>query len=56
MPWLTDLHSSNGTTVTNEVGEAIVCEPGVALPLGDGWTAGLGEFNVSLRRDSNSAD
>lgn len=56
MPWLTDLHSSNGTTVTNEVGEAIVCEPGVALPLGDGWIAGLGEFNVSLRRDSNSAD
>ena len=53
MPWLTDLHSSNGTTVTNEVGEAIVCEPGVALPLGDGWIAGLGEFNVGLRRDSH---
>lgn len=56
MPWLTDLHSSNGTTVTNEVGEAIVCEPGVALPLGDGWIAGLGEFNVSLRLDSYSVD
>lgn len=53
MPWLTDLHSSNGTTVTNEVGEAIVCEPGVALPLGDGWIVGLGEFNVGLRRDSH---
>lgn len=52
MPWLTDLNSTNGTTVTNEVGEAIVCEPGVALPLGDGWTAGLGEFDLHLQREA----
>lgn len=51
LPWLTDLNSSNGTTVTNDVGEAVVCEPGVALPVGDGWVAGLGEFNVRVERD-----
>ncbi len=55
MPWLTDLHSSNGTTVTNEVGEAIVCEPGVPLPLGDRWTAGLGELSLGLQRASGHA-
>ncbi len=55
MPWLTDLHSTNGTTVTNEVGEAMVCEAGVALPLGDGWTAGLGEFDLVLQRTHGSA-
>lgn len=50
LPWLTDLNSTNGTTVTNEVGEAIVCEPGAALPLGEDWVAGLGEYNLRLIR------
>lgn len=52
LPWLTDLNSTNGTTVTNEVGEATVCEPGIALPLGEDWVAGLGEYNLRLIRQS----
>lgn len=51
MPRLTDLSSTNGTTVTNEVGEAVVCDPGVSVPLGDGWTAGLGEFSLLVERE-----
>jgi FHA domain len=50
LPWITDLHSTNGTTLTNEVGEAVVCEPGVPVPAGDGWTLGLGEFSLGIRR------
>ncbi|HQY98526.1 MAG TPA: FHA domain-containing protein [Propionicimonas sp.] len=48
--WVTDLHSTNGTTLTNDVGEAIACDPGIAVPVGDGWVVGLGEFNLTIRR------
>lgn len=50
MPWITDLHSTNGTTVTNRVGEALVCEPGTAIPVGDGWRIGFGELTVLVSR------
>ena len=36
VPWATDLHSTNGTTLTNDVGEALICKPGVPVPMGDG--------------------
>lgn len=41
--WVTDLHSTNGTTVTNAVGEATSCPPGVPMPVGEGWTVSFGE-------------
>ena len=50
LPWVTDLHSTNGTTLTNEVGEAVACEPGTPVPAGDGWRVGLGEFSVGILR------
>lgn len=50
LPWITDLHSTNGTTLTNEVGEAVACEAGIPVPAGDGWTVGLGEFSLGIRR------
>lgn len=50
LPWVTDLHSTNGTTLTNDVGEALICEPGVPVPVGDGWTAGLGEYSITVVR------
>jgi hypothetical protein len=50
MPWVTDLNSTNGTTLTNEVGEALVCVPGVAVPAGDDWQVGLGEYSLKLAR------
>ncbi len=46
MLWVTDLHSTNGTTVTNNVGEATSCPPGVAMPVGDGWFVAFGEYTV----------
>ncbi|MGV8907370.1 MAG: FHA domain-containing protein [Propionicimonas sp.] len=50
LPWVTDLHSTNGTTLTNEVGEAVVCEPGTPVPVGDGWQVGLGEYSLAIVR------
>ena len=50
LPWVTDLHSTNGTTLTNNVGEALDCEPGTAIPVGDGWVIGLGEYNLGIER------
>ena len=47
--WVTDLHSTNGTTVTNAVGEATSCPPGVAMPVGEGWTISFGEVSVIAR-------
>ena len=44
---VTDLHSTNGTTVTNPIGEATSCPPEVAMPVGDGWTIAIGEFTLS---------
>lgn len=50
MPWVTDLHSTNGTTLTNDVGEAVMCEPGTPMPVGDGWRIGFGEYVISATR------
>ncbi|MGC3955288.1 MAG: FHA domain-containing protein [Propionicimonas sp.] len=50
LPWVTDLHSSNGTTLTNDVGEAVMCEPGIPMPVGDGWRIGFGEYVISATR------
>lgn len=50
MPWVTDLHSTNGTTLTNDVGEAVMCEPGTPMPVGDGWRVGFGEYVISATR------
>lgn len=50
LPWVSDLHSTNGTTLTNDVGEAVACEPGSFVPVGDGWTLGLGEYSVTIVR------
>ncbi len=47
--WVTDLHSTNGTKVTNAVGEATSCPPGIAMPVGDGWTVSTGEFAIVAR-------
>lgn len=47
--WVTDLHSTNGTTVTNAVGEATSCPPGVAMPVGEGWTISFGEVSLIAR-------
>jgi len=55
LPWVTDLHSTNGTTVTNNVGEALVCEPGIAVPVGDGWAIGLGEYSLAVLRTEPTA-
>ncbi|MBN9224045.1 MULTISPECIES: FHA domain-containing protein [unclassified Microbacterium] len=44
--WVTDLHSTNGTTVTNTVGEATACPPGIAMPVGEGWTVSFGEVSL----------
>jgi pSer/pThr/pTyr-binding forkhead associated (FHA) protein len=46
MLWVTDLHSTNGTTITNAVGEAMSCPPGVAMPVGHGWTISAAEVSI----------
>jgi hypothetical protein len=53
LPWVTDLNSTNGTTLTNEVGEAVVCVPGSAVPAGDNWLIGLGEYSLRLIRSGS---
>lgn len=50
LPWVTDLHSTNGTTLTNDIGEALVCDPGTAVPVGDGWVVGLGQCELRIVR------
>jgi len=52
IPWLTDLHSTNGTTLTNSAGEAQQCPPQAAVPVADGWRIGFGEFTVTVSRES----
>lgn len=47
--WVTDLHSTNGTTVTNAIGEATSCPPGVPMPVGEGWTVSFGEVALIAR-------
>ncbi len=46
MLWVTDLHSTNGTSITNAVGEAMPCPPEVAMPVGDGWTISASEVSI----------
>ncbi|NLA35771.1 MAG: FHA domain-containing protein [Actinobacteria bacterium] len=46
MLWVTDLHSTNGTSITNAVGEAMTCPPEVAMPVGDGWTISAAEVTL----------
>ncbi len=50
--FVTDLHSTNGTTVTNVVGETTSCPPDVAVPVGDGCTVAIGEFAMIARREA----
>ena len=45
--WVTDLHSTNGTSVTNSIGEATPCPPEVDMPVGDGWTIQAGEISIT---------
>lgn len=47
--WITDLHSTNGTTLTNPAGETITGTAGNQTPAGDGWHVAFGEFAVKLR-------
>lgn len=47
MLWVTDLHSTNGTSLTNPVGEALSCPPGVALPVGPDWSIAFGEYTLT---------
>lgn len=54
LPWVTDLHSTNGTTLTNDIGEALVCDPGAAVPVGDGWVVGLGQCELRIVRRATS--
>jgi len=45
---VTDLHSTNGTTVTDPTGAVTVCVPGESYPVEPGWTIGIGEFPVRV--------
>jgi hypothetical protein len=47
--WVTDLHSTNGTALTNLVGDVTPCPAGKAVPASDGWQIGFGDFVVRLR-------
>lgn len=47
--WVTDLHSTNGTALTNLAGEVTPCPAGTAVPASDGWQIGFGDFVVRLR-------
>lgn len=50
LPWVTDLNSTNGTTLTNDLGEALTCDPATAVPVGDGWVVELGEYGLTTLR------
>lgn len=47
--WVTDLHSTNGTTLVNPAGERSECPPGQPVPAGDGWQVLFGDFAALLR-------
>jgi pSer/pThr/pTyr-binding forkhead associated (FHA) protein len=47
--WVTDLHSTNGTALTNLAGEVNPSPAGTAVPASDGWQIGFGDFVVRLR-------
>ncbi|MBK8460844.1 MAG: FHA domain-containing protein [Micropruina sp.] len=48
VPQVTDLHSTNGTTVTDDRGALRGCEPGSPVSLGDGWVVGLGSYRITV--------
>lgn len=47
--WITDLHSTNGTTLTGPTGEEIKCVPGQPVPADKGWRLSFGDFTVRVR-------
>lgn len=49
MVWITDLHSTNGTVLTNPTGEIVVSTAGNPMPAGDGWQVGFGDYVVQLK-------
>lgn len=47
--WITDLHSTNGTVLTNPAGESLATHAGNPTPAGEGWQIAFGDFSVKLR-------
>ncbi|MGK9146169.1 FHA domain-containing protein [Plantibacter flavus] len=47
---VTDLHSTNGTTVTDTSGAVTVCVPGESYTVEAGWTIGIGDFPIRVVR------
>ncbi|MGG7509256.1 FHA domain-containing protein [Plantibacter sp. YIM 135249] len=47
---VTDLHSTNGTTVTDASGAVVVCSPGTTVTAEPGSTITVGEFAIVVRR------
>ena len=47
--WITDLHSTNGTVLTNPAGESLTTHAGNPTPAGEGWQIAFGDFAVKLR-------
>jgi len=45
---VTDLHSTNGTTITDASGAVTVCQPGEAYVAEAGSTIGIGEFPIRV--------
>ncbi|WP_138946509.1 FHA domain-containing protein [Plantibacter sp. M259] len=45
---VTDLHSTNGTTITDASGAVTVCQPGEAYVVEAGSTIGIGEFPIRV--------
>lgn len=48
---VTDLHSTNGTSVRGAGGETTSCPPGVAVAVADGNEVSIGEFRMIVRRE-----
>lgn len=48
-PYVTDLHSANGTFLLAPNGSETQCEPGVEIPLRDGWQVELGSYPIAVR-------
>ena len=44
--WLTDLRSMNGTIVTDAAGDETDLDPGIAVPIGRGYSALLGDYPI----------
>ena len=50
--WVTDLHSSNGTTLVSPTGERQLLVPGLRGAATAGWTIELGERTLEVRPSS----